>query len=311
MTDRCNLRCTYCMPAEDVVFADRKTLLSFEEIHRVVSLMVQRFGVNRIRLTGGEPLVRKNLPELVSMISGIKGIEDLAMTTNAVLLPRYAQKLKQAGLKRLNISIDTLDPKVFLSLTRRDQLQATIDGIQAALDVGFDSIKLNALAISGITEYELVDLIEFAAQRGLTMRFIEFMPLDADGRWRHDQVFTSDQILEACQRAFGSVTPVDRGRHAEPAEEYLVGAARIGIIRSVTQPFCESCDRLRLTAEGALRNCLFSNDEVSIREGMRRGSDNDWIAEQIQRCIASKWAGHRIGEEGFQPPERPMYAIGG
>ena len=310
MTDRCNLRCTYCMPADGVVFEPRANVLRFEEITRVVRLL-STVGVSSVRLTGGEPLLRKDLPTLVHMLASIDGVDDLAMTTNAVLLEPVAAELRRAGLNRLNISIDALDPDVNERLTRRRDLPRTIRGIGAAIDAGFDSIKLNALAIAGVTPGEVHDLVRFAIDRGVEMRFIEYMPLDADGNWDRKAVLTGETLLTLLREHFGDVRSLGRPDVAAPAERYAVRGGVVGIIRSVTRPFCGSCDRLRLTADGSIRNCLFSDDEEPIRDRMRAGADDAEILSSIRRCIARKAAGHGIGDESFRPPSRPMYSIGG
>lgn len=299
------------MPEVDAEFVPRSDLLSFEELHRLASLLVRRVGVNDIRITGGEPLVRRELPKLIAMLATIDGLEDLSLTTNGVLLAEHAQDLKAAGLQRLNISLDTLDEETFRKIARRDGLQKTIAGIDAAINCGFESIKLNALAIQGITEHEVVRLIEFALQRDVTIRFIEFMPLDTDRNWQRDRVLTGDQLLSIVQDHFGQVVELSRPHPSQPAEAFSVAGGQIGIIRSVTAPFCEACNRLRITADGAVRNCLFAQTETPLRDLMRAGTDDDELLTKIRQCVAQKAAAHGIDGKEFAPPDRPMYAIGG
>lgn len=311
VTDRCNIRCFYCMPAVDAEFVERSRLLSFEEIARLARLLVNRCGVRDIRLTGGEPLVRRQLDRLIAMLSGIEGLVDLSLTTNGILLGEQAQALRRSGLKRINISLDTLDEEVFQRISRRSGLEKTIAGIDRAIECGFESIKLNALAIRGITEQEVGRLVEFALQRRVTIRFIEFMPLDADRAWRTDNVLDGDSLLQMIESRFGKVEPIPREDPAQPAEEFLVGGGRVGIIRSVTVPFCDQCNRLRITADGSIRNCLFAKSETPLRDLMRAGASDDELLAKIQQAIAEKKAAHGIDQSGFEPPERPMYAIGG
>jgi cyclic pyranopterin phosphate synthase len=300
------------MPELDAQFVPRSDLLSFEEIHRLARLLVSRGGVNDIRITGGEPLVRRELPKLISMLAAIDGLEDLSLTTNGVLLAQHAQDLRDSGLQRLNISLDTLDDQTFLKIARRDGLQQTIAGIDTAIGCGFESIKLNALAIQGITEDEVVRLIEFALQRDVMMRFIEFMPLDTDRAWQRDRVLTGDQLLSIIRDHFGEVTELSRRHPSQPAEDFSVaGGGRIGIIRSVTAPFCEACNRLRITADGAVRNCLFAQSETPLRDLIRAGASDDELLAEINQSVAAKAAAHGIDGEEFSPPDRPMYAIGG
>jgi cyclic pyranopterin phosphate synthase len=311
VTDRCNIRCFYCMPEVDAKFVDKSRLLSFEELERLARLLVQRCGIRDIRLTGGEPLVRRQLDRLIGLLAAIDGLEDLSLTTNGILLAEQAGPLRDAGLKRINISLDTLDEDVFHRISRRSGLEKTIAGIDRAIGCGFESIKLNALAIRGITEGEVCRLVEFALQRGVTIRFIEFMPLDADRAWRTEDVLDGDTLLSIIEQRFGTVTPVQREDPSQPAEEFLVDSGRLGIIRSVTAPFCDRCNRLRITADGSVRNCLFATTETPLRERIRNGASDEELIEAIQTCIAAKAAAHGIDRDGFEPPERPMYAIGG
>jgi len=311
VTDRCNIRCFYCMPEHDAEFMPRDRLLSFEEIERLTELLVRRCGVGDIRLTGGEPLVRRELHLLIEMLAAIEGIEDLSLTTNGILLADQAKRLRSAGLRRINISLDTLDEEVFRRIARREGLEKTIAGIDAAIACGFDSVKLNALAIRGITEAEVVRLVEFALDRGVMLRFIEFMPLDSDRSWQKDRVLSGDELLSIIEQQFGPVSELARPHPSQPAEDFSVAGGRVGIIRSVTAPFCDSCNRLRLTADGAMRNCLFAQSETPLRDLIRGGASEDELLAVIARCMAGKAAAHGIDQEGFVQPQRPMYAIGG
>ena len=312
VTDRCNIRCFYCMPETDAHFMKRDLLLSFEEIHRLVELLVRRAGIREIRLTGGEPLVRKELRVLVKMLAEIEGLEDLSITTNGILLAEHAQSMRAAGLNRVNVSLDTLDEQAFQRISRRSGVSQVIEGIDAAIDAGFDSVKLNTIAIRGITEPEVIRLVKFADERQVPLRFIEFMPLDTDRAWQTESVLTGDELLQMMTDHFGQLRERHRQHPSQPAEDFeLPSGGRVGIIRSVTSPFCSACNRLRVTADGAIRNCLFAQDEVPVRDLMRAGGTDDEILQAVQQCVAIKKRGHGIDEEGFVPPERPMYSIGG
>ena len=312
VTDRCNIRCFYCMPETDAHFMPRDWLLTFEELHRLAELLVRRAGVRDIRLTGGEPLVRKELTVLIKMLSEIEGIEDLSMTTNGILLAEHAAELRAAGLRRVNVSLDTLDEASFQKISRRKGVDKVIAGIDAAIDAGFDAVKLNTIAIRGITEPEVIRLVKFAGERNVPLRFIEFMPLDTDKAWQSQDVLTGDELLSMIQDTFGELTERSRPHPSQPAEDFeLPGGGRIGIIRSVTAPFCAACNRLRITADGSMRNCLFSQSETPLRDRMRAGATDKEILSEIRNCVMAKKAGHGIDEAGFTPPDRPMYAIGG
>jgi cyclic pyranopterin phosphate synthase len=310
VTDRCNLRCTYCMP-EEVVFMDRAELLTFEEIARFVQVAVP-LGIDKVRLTGGEPLMRRDLPRLVSMVAAIDGVRDIGLTTNGLLLAGQAQALHDAGLRRINVSLDTLNPETFRRLTRRDGLEKVLEGILAARQAGFDPVKVNAVSIRGITEFEVVPLARFARLHRLEMRFIEYMPIGAD-TWERDKVYFAHEILEQLEREVAPLAPAKDYDPRAPAMdfEYADGAGRVGIIASVSRPFCTSCNRLRLTSDGKLRNCLFALDEVDVKGLLRRGAPDAEIAEVIRRNVASKWEGHEINTARFIKPLRTMHAIGG
>jgi cyclic pyranopterin phosphate synthase len=310
VTDRCNLRCTYCMP-EEVVFLDRGALLTFEEITRFVEIAAP-LGIDKIRLTGGEPLLRRDLPRLVRMLVAIPGIRDVGLTTNGILLADQAQAFFDAGLRRINISLDTLNPERFRQLTRRDGLDRVIAGILAAKKAGFDPIKINAVSIRGITEAEVVPLARFAREYGLEMRFIEYMPIGAD-HWERGKVYFAHEIMEQLEREIAPLVPVEDYDPRAPAMEfrYTDGGGNIGIIASVSRPFCLSCNRLRLTAEGKLRNCLFALEETDIKPLLRGDVQEEKIADAIRQNVLAKWEGHEINTGRFIKPLRTMHAIGG
>jgi GTP 3',8-cyclase len=310
VTDRCNLRCTYCMP-EEVTFLDKHELLSFEEITRFVEI-VAPLGINKLRLTGGEPLLRRDLPRLAEMLGRVPGIDDISLTTNGLLLAQQAQALHDAGLRRINISLDTLDPVRFREITRRDGLDLVLEGIEAARRVGFGPIKINAVSIRGITEHEVVPLARYARANDLEMRFIEYMPIGADS-WERDKVFFAHEILDLIEAHVASLVPVEDYDPRAPAMEfrYQDGGGRVGIIASISRPFCLSCNRVRLTAEGKLRNCLFALDEVDIKPLLRRNASPEEIADIVRRNVWAKWEGHEINTARFVKPLRTMHAIGG
>lgn len=312
VTDRCNIRCFYCMPAEGVEFRPHSAILTFEEIERFVRVAAQ-LGVRKLRITGGEPLVRKGILGLIEMLAAVPGIADLAMTTNGVLLADYAQGLKSAGVQRLNISLDTLDREKFEQITRRDELARVLRGVEAACGAGFHRIKLNALAIRGQTETEIVPLARFAREHGLELRFIEFMPLDADHGWRNHQVLSGEEILEVLRENVGPLEPIPPDPPSSPATEYrfLDGGGRVGVIASVTDPFCDRCNRLRLTSEGKIRNCLFSIQEWDAREVLRSGGTDNQLAQLLHEAVGAKKKAHGTDNGEFASPDRVMYQIGG
>lgn len=313
LTDVCNLRCTYCMPAEGVPWLARENILTTDELVRVAEIAAA-LGIVEVRLTGGEPLLRPDAVDVVARMAAIEGENgplEVSMTSNALRLPTLAGKLKDAGLARLNISLDTLDREVFHSLTRRDRFDDTIAGIEAAIAQGFAPIKLNAVAMRGVNDGELTDLLRYAVDKGLELRFIEQMPLDAGHVWSRPEMVTGEEILEALKQEF-TLTELP-GRGAAPAERFLVdgGPSTVGVIASVTQPFCGACDRVRLTADGQLRNCLFARTESDLAGLMRSGGADDDVAQLMHTCIVGKLPGHGIDEPGFLQPDRPMSAIGG
>jgi cyclic pyranopterin phosphate synthase len=312
ITDRCNIRCFYCMPAENVRFKPRSELLTFEEIERFAGV-VARMGVNKLRLTGGEPLVRNGLPGLVGRLAAVPGIRDIALTTNGILLAEQAQALKDAGLRRLNISLDALSAEKFKQITRREGYERVLEGIFTAQRVGFKRIKLNAVAIRGLTEEEVIPLGEFGRRHGLEVRFIEFMPLDADDAWQNDQVLSGAEIRRILEEGIGPLVPLPVDDPSQPATDYEFadGIGRIGFINPVTQPFCQRCNRLRITAEGKIRNCLFSIEEWDARAMMRNGGSDEDLADLVRTSIGAKHAAHGINTSEFVRPERAMYQIGG
>jgi cyclic pyranopterin phosphate synthase len=309
VTDRCDLRCTYCMPAEGMNWLPRADVLTFEEIDRLVGIFVS-LGVRTIRLTGGEPLARKDLPVLAAMIAA-HDIDDLALTTNGTHLAAHARSLADAGVKRINVSIDSLLRHRFAEMTRRDALGAVFDGLKAADDAGFSPIKLNCVVIRGTNEDEVVDFARLARETGYEVRFIEFMPLDADEGWSAERVVPSREVLQAIDAVF----PLEREvRGTEPATVYRFAddaPGSVGVIPSVTEPFCSSCDRIRITADGQFRTCLFSLDELDLRTMLRTGASDDDIGSAIAAAVERKWAGHSIGARSFVRPSRSMSQVGG
>jgi GTP 3',8-cyclase len=311
VTDRCNFRCTYCMPADNVEFMERSSLLSFEEIQRVAQI-VSRMGINRLRLTGGEPLMRKNLHVLIKMLNEVDGIDDIAMTTNAYFLKDQAQSLKDAGLKRLNVSLDALDPEKFRDVNRRDCLQSVLDGLDMARKVGFKSIKINAVAVRNFSETEIMGLIEMGRSEGFEIRFIEFMPLDSDKVWERDKVLFGHEIIELIKENY-ELIPIDNSLEIGPASEYNFadGKGKVGIITAVSNPFCDHCNRIRMTADGKLRTCLFSTNETDLKELIRSGATDENIIDALNQAVLIKEPGHKINLDDFERPTRAMHAIGG
>ena len=312
ITDRCNFRCTYCMPHEGMQWTPREQLLSFEELTRVARVCVERFGVESVRITGGEPTVRAHLPVLIGRLAAL-GV-DLSMTTNGATLAQSAADLVRAGLKRINVSLDSLRAERFAAITGRDALDRVLAGIHAARDAGLDPVKVNCVLVRGVNDDEIVDFAAFGRDQGVEVRFIEWMPLDGDHSWEAGQVVPGEEIVEAIDAVWPLVTDSgSRPRDAAPAENYsyVDGRGSVGVIASVTKPFCESCDRIRLTAEGQLRNCLFSVRETDLRGILRGGGSDDALASAIAAEVGLKWAGHSIGQVNFVRPERSMSQIGG
>jgi len=311
VTDRCNFRCTYCIPVENIQWKDKREILSYEEIERLVSLFAG-LGVRKIRLTGGEPLLRPDLISLVEVLVGIEGIEDVALTTNGKLLPHYAQSLRAAGLHRLNVSLDSLQEAKFFFMTKRNALGDVLEGIEAAARAGFHPVKINAVVIRGVNEDEILDFARFAQQSGHTVRFIEFMPLDSGHVWSRDQVVPGREIFETI-RAEIPLIPLPPRSASETARRYRFadGRGEIGVISPVSDPFCGNCNRLRLTADGNLRTCLFSHMEHDLKTPMRKGATDEELREIIAAAVWGKEFGHRINKTDFVQPARTMSCIGG
>lgn len=309
VTDRCNLRCTYCMP-ENVEFQPQSHMLTFEEISRFVRIATG-LGVDKLRLTGGEPLMRRDLPRLVEMLASQSGVRDIGLTTNGVLLEQHAQALYDAGLRRINVSLDTLDRQQFQIIARRDLFDRVLLGIEAARRAGYERIKINAVAAKGITD--VVGLARFCRQSGYELRFIEFMPLESDHIWSPERVLSAQEILSQLAQAGIPAEPAMKVDPSAPADEYryLDGGGVLGIIASVTKPFCQSCNRIRLTADGMLRNCLFALDEADVKTLLRTGAPDFDVAETIRACVMDKWEGHQIHSPQFLRPARAMHSIGG
>ncbi len=312
VTDRCNIRCFYCMPEEATDFAPRQEILTFEEIEHFVRVAAS-LGVNKLRLTGGEPLLRRGLPKLIENLSGIPGIHDIALTTNAVVLEQHAQALYDAGLKRLNIHLDTLDRERFKQITRRDDLPRVLAGIDAAVRVGFQQIKLNIVAVKGLIEPDILPMAHYCRERGFEPRFIEFMPLDAQSLWDRSKVLLADDIIAILSREISPLVEVpDRDLRA-PATDfaYADGGGKVGFVASVSKPVCLNCTRRRLTSDGKIRYCLFAIEETDVKHLLRSGAPDEEIAAALKQNVSEKWIGHQINSTKFIPPPRPMYSIGG
>ncbi|HSZ44673.1 MAG TPA: GTP 3',8-cyclase MoaA [Streptosporangiaceae bacterium] len=313
LTDRCNLRCAYCMPAEGLEWLPRPDLLTDDELLRLIELAVTRLGISEIRFTGGEPLLRRGLPGIVERTAALTPRPEISLTTNGIGLDRLAAPLRAAGLDRINVSLDTLTPAVFVELARRDRMADVLAGLAAAAAAGLQPVKINTVLMRGVNDDEAVSLLRFCLEHGYQLRFIEQMPLDAQHGWRRAEMVTADEILATLGTEF-TLTPDDPAeRGSAPAEVFLVdgGPARVGIIGSVTRPFCGACDRVRLTADGQLRNCLFARTENDLRLPLRAGASDDELAAIWARCIRAKLPGHGINDPGFLQPARPMSAIGG
>ena len=315
VTDRCNFRCTYCMPAEGLKWLDKADVLTFEEIERVARICVERFDVDSIRLTGGEPTVRAHLPRLISKLAALRssrGIKpDIALTTNGATLRNIATELRDAGLDRINVSLDSLIPERFFAMTRRDELPNVLAGIKEAKAAGFDPVKINAVVERGTNDDEIIPLAQFGRDNGVEVRFIEFMPLDATNEWERKNVLSQEEIVRTISEVFPLELVPARG--AAPADRwrYLDGKGMVGVIPSVTQPFCADCDRVRITSDGQFRTCLFATDEFDIRALLRNGGSDDDIAALVTKAVGLKWAGHQINQVNFIRPNRSMSQIGG
>lgn len=315
VTDRCNFRCTYCMPEEGLVWLDRSEVLTFEEIERVARICVERFNIDSLRLTGGEPTVRAHLPRLIQQLSGLRLSNgekpDIALTTNGATLRNIATELRESGLDRINVSLDSLRQDRFLAMTRRDELHNVLAGIAEAQSAGFAPVKVNAVIERGVNDDEILDLAKYGRDTGVEVRFIEFMPLDATNEWQRKQVVTQEEIVGIISADF----PLEQvpARGAAPADRwrYIDGKGTVGVIPSVSQPFCGDCDRVRLTSDGQFRTCLFATDEFDVRALLRNGGTDDDIANLIIHAVGTKWAGHQISQVNFIRPNRSMSQIGG
>ena len=313
LTDRCNLRCAYCMPAEGLDWLPKPELLTDDEVVRLVRIGVERLGIDQVRFTGGEPLLRRGLAGIVARTAQLRPRPEVSITTNGIGLARLAGPLREAGLDRVNVSLDTLRPEAFRELARRDRLEDVLDGMAAAAAAGLTPVKVNSVLMRGVNDGEARDLLRFCLAHGYQLRFIEQMPLDAQHGWRRANMVTADEICHELEQEF-ALKPEDPGqRGSAPAEAFLVngGPDRVGVIGSVTRPFCGSCDRVRLTADGQVRNCLFAREESDLRGPLRAGASDDELAVRWRRAVAGKLPGHGINDPAFLQPDRPMSAIGG
>jgi len=313
LTDRCNLRCTYCMPEAGLDWLPKAQALTDDEVVRLVRIAVESLGVREVRFTGGEPLVRPGLAAIVEACAGLEPRPEMSLTTNGILLGRSAAALREAGLARVNVSLDTLDPETFRTLTRRDRHADVLAGLAAAAAAGLAPVKLNAVLMRGVNDAEAPDLLAWALEHGYEMRFIEQMPLDAQHGWDRSSMVTAEEILERLGERFALTPEPADARGAAPAERWLVdgGPARVGVIASVTRPFCRACDRTRLTADGQVRNCLFAREETDLRGALRAGASDEEVAELWRAAMWGKKAGAGIDDPEFLQPSRPMSAIGG
>ena len=310
VTDRCNFRCTYCMPAEGLTWLPKEQILTFEELTRLLALFVS-LGVRSLKITGGEPTVRADLPTLVRMFREVGPELDISITTNGVLLDRLAGPLAEAGVDRATVSCDSLLRHRFEDMTRRDALEKVLAGLRASEAAGLTPIKINCVVIGGTNDDELVDFARWSRETGYEVRFIEYMPLDAEHAWERARVVPAARILDTIDEAYPLVADGDT---SEPATTYRFAdgsPGRIGVIASVTEPFCDTCNRLRLTAEGQLRNCLFALEETDLREPLRSGATDDELIARIRAGVWTKWSGHRIDRPDFVQPARSMSMIGG
>ena len=313
LTDRCNLRCAYCMPPEGLDWLPAPEVLTGDEISRLIRIGVTMLGIREVRFTGGEPLLRRDLDSIIARTAALAPRPEISLTTNGIGLARRAPALRAAGLDRINVSLDTLRPEVFRKLARRDRLPDVLDGLAGAAAAGLTPVKVNTVLMRGLNDGEAVTLLAYCLARGYELRFIEQMPLDAQHGWKRADMVTADEIFAALSMAF-TLTPDDaRARGSAPAETFLVdgGPARVGVIASVTRPFCGSCDRVRLTADGQVRNCLFAREESDLRTALRSGAPDEEIASRWQVAVAGKLPGHGINDPSFLQPDRPMSAIGG
>jgi GTP 3',8-cyclase len=313
LTDRCNLRCAYCMPPEGLDWLPAPEILTGDEIVRLLRIGVETLGIREVRFTGGEPLLRRDLADIIAAAAALQPRPDISLTTNGIGLDRRAADLKQAGLDRINVSLDTLRPEVFRKLTRRDRLDDVLAGLRSAAAAGLTPVKVNAVLMRGLNDDEAPELLAYCLEHGYEVRFIEQMPLDAQHGWQRSEMVTADSIIESLSAAFSLAAETERSRGSAPAETFLVngGPARVGVIASVTRPFCGACDRVRLTADGQVRNCLFAREESDLRSALRSGASDADIAARWCTAVAAKLPGHGINDPSFLQPDRPMSAIGG
>jgi cyclic pyranopterin phosphate synthase len=313
ITDKCNFRCTYCMPAEGLPWLKKSQILSYEELERITRVAVS-IGIEQVRLTGSEPLVRRDVPEFVRQLRKIEGLRSLSITTNGILLKQQAKALAEAGLTRINVSLDSLVREKFAKLTRRDQLDRVLEGLEEVEKYpSIHPIKINAVAVRGFSEDEVLDFVQFARKKGYVMRWIEFMPLDADQIWRKEDILTGGEILSIIETKYGPLVPITSGDPSETARRYTFsdGIGEIGFINPVSEPFCSTCDRIRLTADGQLRTCLFATEETDLRAVLRSGGDDEAIARTIRHAVWHKELKHYIGDKRFRRANRSMSMIGG
>jgi cyclic pyranopterin phosphate synthase len=313
LTDRCNLRCAYCMPPEGLDWLPGDEVLTGDEIVRLLRIGVTQLGIREVRFTGGEPLLRRDLESIVARTAALTPRPEISLTTNGIGLARRASRLQESGLDRINVSLDTLRPEVFRKLARRDRLPDVLAGLSAAADAGLTPVKVNAVLMRGLNDDEAGPLLAYCLSRGYELRFIEQMPLDAQHGWKRDEMVTADEIFGLLSASFSLTADDERTRGSAPAETFLVdgGPGRVGVIASVTRPFCGSCDRVRLTADGQVRNCLFARSESDLRSSLRSGASDEEIAGRWQAAVAVKLPGHGINDPSFLQPDRPMSAIGG
>ncbi len=313
LTDRCNLRCAYCMPAEGLDWLPRPTLLTDDEVVRLARIGVELLGITEVRFTGGEPLLRRGLPSIIARTAALRPRPEISLTTNGIGLERLAGALRAGGLDRINVSLDTLRPAVFRELSMRDRLDDVLAGLAGAAAAGLTPVKVNAVLMRGVNDGEAVPLLRFCLARSYQLRFIEQMPLDAQHGWRRENMVTAAEIMDALSAEFSLTPDESTVRGSAPAETFLVdgGPGRVGVIGSVTRPFCGACDRVRLTADGQIRNCLFAREESNLRDAMRAGASDAELAALWRQAVASKLPGHGINDPGFLQPARPMSAIGG
>jgi cyclic pyranopterin phosphate synthase len=313
LTDRCNLRCAYCMPPEGLDWRPAPELLTGDEVVRLVRIGVETLGIREVRFTGGEPLLRRDLADVIAATAALTPRPEISLTTNGIGLERRADALRAAGLDRLNVSLDTLRPEVFRKLTRRDRLDDVLSGLAAAAAAGLTPVKVNAVLMRGLNDDEAPSLLRYCLDRGYELRFIEQMPLDAQHGWKRTEMVTAAEVFRSLAEAFDLTQDPERERGSAPAETFLVngGPGRVGVIASVTQPFCGACDRVRLTADGQIRNCLFARTETDLRSLLRSGAPDEDIAARWTAAVAAKLPGHGINDPAFLQPERPMSAIGG